>query len=384
MIFDPDGEEGDNPELVGSQIFIQKWDCIDGVDIDGRPEILDTNSRDGLDELLTACDLATSTYQFNRWAPFPGWKTTVLTTREEEDGDEPVFEGIVAEDGTIVDEEGGADEAVAGGPTGEGEGGANQGIVAEDEDAEDDPAGAGEGDGESGDLPALEIGGISEYQGWNGLSAGSYLVAETVPDGYGEPLVLCDGIFAGAEAGENIFELTAIDGAVIYDLSEGELVLCSWFNIIETDEDGNLDGEEADEGDDGDADEGVEDGGDGEDTEDADQDADGISDTDETDSIGTDPTNPDSDGDELLDGDEIGAETDPFNLDTDGDGLLDGEEVNMYGSSPLVVDTDEDGLPDFNEATQHGTDPTNSDTDADGVNDHDETLAGTDPLDPNS
>ena len=44
---------------------------------------------------------------------------------------------------------------------------------------------------------------------------------------------------------------------------------------------------------------------------------------------GTDPTNDDSDGDDLIDGEELNTyNTDPNDEDSDDDGLTDGEEVN--------------------------------------------------------
>jgi hypothetical protein len=50
---------------------------------------------------------------------------------------------------------------------------------------------------------------------------------------------------------------------------------------------------------------------------------------------GTDPQNPDTDGDGLSDGDEVHVyHTDPLNPDTDGDGISDGLEVKT-GSDPL-------------------------------------------------
>jgi hypothetical protein len=65
-----------------------------------------------------------------------------------------------------------------------------------------------------------------------------------------------------------------------------------------------------------------------------DRDADGLDDVTEE-SIGTDPNNWDTDGDELSDGDEaIVWETDPLNPDTDGDGFSDGAEVKN-GYSPV-------------------------------------------------
>ena len=41
---------------------------------------------------------------------------------------------------------------------------------------------------------------------------------------------------------------------------------------------------------------------------------------------GTDPLNPDTDGDGLLDGSEIKLELDPLKVDTDGNGILDSDE----------------------------------------------------------
>ncbi len=72
----------------------------------------------------------------------------------------------------------------------------------------------------------------------------------------------------------------------------------------------------------------------------------------------------DSDGDGLSDSAEASIGTDPFNPDTDGDGRFDGDEVAT------------DRL--------YQTDPTNPDTDGDGVNDGVELAAGTDPTDPAS
>ncbi len=65
---------------------------------------------------------------------------------------------------------------------------------------------------------------------------------------------------------------------------------------------------------------------------------------------------PDRDGLTNLQEYELG--TDPNNPDTDGDGLLDGDEVNKYHTNPLLPDTDGDGIPDGVEV-QTGTDPLN-------------------------
>jgi gliding motility-associated-like protein len=165
-----------------------------------------------------------------------------------------------------------------------------------------------------------------------------------------------------------------------------------------------------------------------------DSDGDGLSDFDEVNNYGTDPNNPDTDGDGYNDGNEVTISSDPLNPcdpnpmnpvcdqdgdgltnadeatngtnpmnpDTDGDGVLDGEEVlgtddpatpyvptgtsdpldacDPINTSP-VCDTDGDGLNNGDEAT-NGTDPNNPDTDGDGFNDGYEVTNGSDPLDP--
>jgi hypothetical protein len=56
--------------------------------------------------------------------------------------------------------------------------------------------------------------------------------------------------------------------------------------------------------------------------------------------IGLDPGNPDTDGDAVADGDELGIYgTDPITWDTDGDGLSDGEELFSTETDPLIEDT---------------------------------------------
>lgn len=89
--------------------------------------------------------------------------------------------------------------------------------------------------------------------------------------------------------------------------------------------------------------------------------------------LGTDPTDPDSDSDSLLDHVETNTGsfvspsdtgTDPLNPDTDGDSLLDSVETNT-------------GV--FINASNTGTNPNLADTDADGFNDALEISEGTDP-----
>ena len=91
----------------------------------------------------------------------------------------------------------------------------------------------------------------------------------------------------------------------------------------------------------------------------------------------------DSDGDGLTNQPELELGTDPNNPDTDGDGLLDGVEVFQTGTNPLIADTDGDGINDGQEL-QLKTNPLNPDTDGDGLMDGDEIRLGTDPLKPDT
>jgi|GEM_PF-3611063 len=129
--------------------------------------------------------------------------------------------------------------------------------------------------------------------------------------------------------------------------------------------------------------------------------------------VGTDPTDDDTDGDGLKDGDEYDIHySDPLLTDSDGDGLPDGEEVNTHGTDPGLFDSDDDGLDDGWEVTHVldpndngdvdpvngatgdpdeddldnfteyllGTNPRSGDSDTDGLTDGDEVLVhGTDP-----
>jgi hypothetical protein len=113
-----------------------------------------------------------------------------------------------------------------------------------------------------------------------------------------------------------------------------------------------------------------------------DTDGDGLKDGEEINTYGTDPLNPDTDNDGLADREEVNLGTDPLKSDSDGDGLADGREVQL-GTSPRMSDSDADGLLDGDEITR-GTNPLKSDTDDDGLLDGKEIQRGTDPLKPDS
>lgn len=112
-----------------------------------------------------------------------------------------------------------------------------------------------------------------------------------------------------------------------------------------------------------------------------DTDHDGLTDDEEY-QYGTNPRKADTDGDGLLDGQEVKKyHTNPLKADTDDDGLSDGDEVLIYKTNPKLADTDGDGINDGDEVHLYHTDPTMPDTDGDGLNDYDEIFKyHTDPL----
>jgi outer membrane protein OmpA-like peptidoglycan-associated protein len=117
-----------------------------------------------------------------------------------------------------------------------------------------------------------------------------------------------------------------------------------------------------------------------------DTDADSLSDGEEVINLKTDPLKADTDGDSLTDGAEITThKTDPLKVDTDGDTLGDGEEINQYKTNPLKADSDSDTLNDGEEVNLHKTDPNNIDTDAEGLKDGEEVnMYRTNPLNPDT
>ncbi len=116
--------------------------------------------------------------------------------------------------------------------------------------------------------------------------------------------------------------------------------------------------------------------------------------------FGTTDTNPDNDGDDISDFDEVMLyKSNPLDSDSDGDGLFDNEEIGRSlllvadsdrdgindrqeidnGTNPMFTDSDADNLDDKFEILYYKTDPTNPDSDADGVKDGDEVLVGRNP-----
>ncbi|WP_185160425.1 YPDG domain-containing protein [Mammaliicoccus sciuri] len=111
------------------------------------------------------------------------------------------------------------------------------------------------------------------------------------------------------------------------------------------------------------------------DKDDNDIDGDGVSNEDEK-LIGTDPTNPDTDGNGVNDGDE----------DYDKDGIPNKAESNPKSDKP--TDKDGDGKPDITTPKDTDgdgiTDKDDTDIDGDGVSNEDEKLIGTDPTNPDT
>ena len=95
----------------------------------------------------------------------------------------------------------------------------------------------------------------------------------------------------------------------------------------------------------------------------------------------TDPTNPDTDGDGINDGDEVGQGYPPTDPDADKDGLKDGTEIDLE-TDPLNPDSDGDLVPDGTEV-EMDADPLSSTNHSNtwdvfcGVNGNDETGNGT-------
>ncbi|MFA6603813.1 MAG: hypothetical protein WCT10_03130 [Patescibacteria group bacterium] len=114
-----------------------------------------------------------------------------------------------------------------------------------------------------------------------------------------------------------------------------------------------------------------------------DTDDDGLADGKEVGVYRTDPLKRDTDDDGFNDWDEIWSGFDPLSKsgklpDQDSDGLADLYEIDNY-LDRKNPDMDGDNLSDGDEIRIYGTDPKNADTDSDGFNDSD-VLRGYDPL----
>jgi hypothetical protein len=88
--------------------------------------------------------------------------------------------------------------------------------------------------------------------------------------------------------------------------------------------------------------------------------------------VTSDPFNPDTDGDGILDGDENRRSMDPRTDDTDADQVGDWDEVFVWHSDPNNQDTDGDGMDDKKEIVFAKTSPILDDTDGDGFTDSQE------------
>ncbi|MDE5917279.1 MAG: hypothetical protein K2G62_04035, partial [Oscillospiraceae bacterium] len=102
----------------------------------------------------------------------------------------------------------------------------------------------------------------------------------------------------------------------------------------------------------------------------------------DTDGNGISDAEEDFDNDNLNNLGEYTNKTEPYNPDTDEDGLLDGDEIKKYKTDPLNPDTDNDGLLDGEEGydgtiyKKYGVyfDPLNPDTNGNGILDGDEVF----------
>jgi hypothetical protein len=98
--------------------------------------------------------------------------------------------------------------------------------------------------------------------------------------------------------------------------------------------------------------------------------------------LGTDLTNPVSNGNGVNDGSETHFGLDPSPNDTDNDGLDDQTELEL-GTNPASPDSDGDGLGDLFEVI-NGLNPLNQDSDGDGLSDSYEIEHCLNPVNPDS
>lgn len=86
-----------------------------------------------------------------------------------------------------------------------------------------------------------------------------------------------------------------------------------------------------------------------------DTDGDGLTDVEELDEVGTNLLNADTDFDGLDDGDELSEETDPFDPDTDGDSYLDGEDLFPLKDAVVKLHVKETGVYDSSDSPDSWT-----------------------------
>ncbi|GEM_PF-403606 len=117
-----------------------------------------------------------------------------------------------------------------------------------------------------------------------------------------------------------------------------------------------------------------------------DSDRDGLKDGDEVNKYKTNPMNPDTDGGGVKDGDEVRKGINPLlksddkkPADSDNDGLTDDYERKI-GTNPNNPDSDGDGLKDGEEVNRYKTNPMNPDTDNGGIKDGVEVRNHANPL----
>ena len=213
--------------------------------------------------------------------------------------------------------------------------------------------------------------------------------ATIIPMGVGAEFKIAEGIILDLAAGLTYSLSESLNYYEISDYNDGFFTIGAGLNFTgenkgsDKDNDGLTKGEEEEIGTDPnnpDSDgDGLKDGAEfkqyNTDPLNQDSDRDGLNDGDEVMKHKTNPNKPDTDNDGLNDYDEVKSQnTDPLVADTDNDGLNDGDEVNKYKTDPLNSDTDKDGLSDSDEVNKYKTNPLIKDTDADGLSDSDEVL----------
>ncbi len=66
---------------------------------------------------------------------------------------------------------------------------------------------------------------------FEGLAAGAYSIVETIPDGYGEPVVFCDSYDVNGNSPDGSYKPPVLDGNQILEVVEPGLFFCDWYNV---------------------------------------------------------------------------------------------------------------------------------------------------------